>query len=43
MDILGAVHMTHNKVTERETIICISKWLVQATLRHERSLNQKKT
>ncbi|XP_067203135.1 uncharacterized protein [Linepithema humile] len=41
--IIRAVNMADNKVTEKETVNCISKWLVQATLRHERSLDKQKT
>jgi len=41
--VLGAVRITDDKVTEKEITNYISKWLVQATLRHERSLEQKKT
>ncbi|XP_012215828.2 uncharacterized protein [Linepithema humile] len=40
--IIRAVNMADNKVTEKETVNCISKWLVQATLRHERSLDKQK-
>lgn len=32
-----------DKITEKEIIYYISKWLVQATLRHERNLEQRKT
>ncbi|KMQ83162.1 e3 ubiquitin-protein ligase protein [Lasius niger] len=41
--IIRAVRLKDDKMTEKEMINYISKWLVQATLRHERSLETKKT
>ncbi|XP_071574429.1 uncharacterized protein [Temnothorax nylanderi] len=41
--IIRAVRITDDKVTEKDITHYISKWLVQGTLRHERSLEQRKT
>lgn len=41
--LIGAVRITDDKVTDKDMIQNISKWLVQATLRYERSLEPKKT
>lgn len=43
INVLGAVRLTDETITEREMINFISKWLVQATLRYERSLEPKNT